>query len=507
MRIGNIPKRNLLSQCVGLVERILPVPAREPEAALRLACYLGALALFSAMTVLRYLRVTVVTPVYSLLVVTFLVLALALLFLACRSTVPRPLRVLFPYSRALLALGLAGTLWASTYSLVAIARYPGTLARPEHYWNDAVAMTDCSTDLFLRGHNPYASFSLGDCFARLHMDGRFTTPLRAGAFAGTAYPRHDVIRSLFDVARQGHVQHPAEFESYVSYPSGSFLLPALFYALGWRELSSFNIAWIIAAYLLLAWRAPPRLRPWLAPIALANVVVWDYAIHGYSEGLVVFLTLAAWVARRRPWLSAVLMGLAVTTRQDSWFFALFYAVLIVRTEGWRDAARRVAVMAAIFSATNVPFFVQSPAAWLDGVLGPVRDPMYQGGQGLVVLVLGGWLPLWPRPVYTGLELSALALCAGVYARICRRHPGTGFVLALVPLVLAWRSLFVYFYLPLPILCLWPLVEDARARGPRVLAARPGGGAPPVWGRRKVPAMTYPSDAPAGSVVPAARRVD
>jgi len=489
-----------------LLERLAPL--QEPEAALRLACYLGALALFNLLTMLRYLGIELYGRIYSVVVLASLGAALTLLFVACRSTAPRPLRALLPHGRILVVAGLAWTLWASSYSIADIARYPATLTRVEYYWNDAIAMTDCSTDLFVHGHNPYTDFSLGDCFTRLHMDGRFTTPLEAGAFAGVDYPRHDLERVLFGVAQAGHVQHPAEFESYVSYPAGSFLLPALFYALGWREMSVFYIACLAAAYLLLAWRAPPQLRPWLLPIALSNVITWDYAIHGYSEGLVVLLTLAAWMTWRRPWSSAVLMGLAVTTRQDAWFFALFYAVLILRVGGWRDVARRVGVMVAVFVATNAPFFAQSPAAWLTGVLGPVRDPMYYGGQGLIVLVQGGWLPLWPRPVYTAMEGVALLVCLAVYARICRRHPGAGLALALVPLVFAWRSLFVYFYLPLSILCLWPLIDDLREGRTsgvqriiaRVVARRAGAGGarpPPV-----VAAIARPLRSSRGGELPA-----
>jgi hypothetical protein len=64
------------------------------------------------------------------------------------------------------------------------------------------------------------------------------------------------------------------------------------------------------------------------------------------------------------------------------------------------------------------------------------------------------LPLWPRFVYAGLELAALVACLLLYVRICRRQPGTGPVLALIPVVFAWRSLFTYFYVALPMLSLW-----------------------------------------------------
>ena len=250
-------------------------------------------------------------------------------------------------------------------SLDHIAHFPTELGRPRHYWNDAIAMTDCSTRLVLQGQNPYTDFSLADCFARLHMTGKFSTPLRAGVFAHVRiYPTDRAQIRVLEMAGRQHVQHPAEFESYLSYPAGAFLLPAPFYALGWHEMSTFYIAWIVLAYLLLAWWAPWRLRPWLAPLALANLAYWDYAIHGFSEGLVVFPILAGWVTRRRAWLSAVLMGVAIATRQDAWLFALFYAILIGRTCGWRDAARRLAMMVALFGLANGPFVLWSPTAWI-----------------------------------------------------------------------------------------------------------------------------------------------
>jgi hypothetical protein len=439
------------------------VPIEEPVAALRLVYYLGGLACFSTMWILHDLNIWLNRHANGLAVFTCLIAGLSCFFLACRTTVPRWLCWLLPYSRMLVVVGLVGALWACSYSLDKIAHFPTALARPRHYWNDAIAMTDCSTRLVLHGQNPYTDFSLADCFARLHLTGKFSTPLRAGVFAHVRiYPTDQAQIRVLEMARRHHVQHPVEFESYLSYPAGAFLVPAPFYALGWHEMSTFYIAWIVLAYLLLAWLAPWRLRPWLAPLALANLAYWDYAIHGFSEGLVVFLILAGWVTWRRAWLSAVLMGVAIATRQDAWLFAVFYAILIGRTSGWRDAARRLAVMVALFGLANGPFILWSPTAWIAGVFGPLRDPMFPRGEGFIALGTTGWLPLWPRSVYTAVEIAVLGACLLLYGGICRRHPDTGLVLALVPLVFAWRALFVYFFLPLPILCLAPLLMGLRA---------------------------------------------
>jgi hypothetical protein len=115
--------------------------------------------------------------------------------------------------------------------------------------------------------------------------------------------------------------------------------------------------------------------------------------------------------------------------------------------------------------------------------------MYPLGEGVIALATSGVLPLWPRFVYAGLELATLVACLLLYVRICRRQPGTGPVLALIPVAFAWRSLFTYF-VALPMLSLWvflatlsadrgePQSRDARSALPpdRAYARRPHGAA-------------------------------
>jgi len=447
------------------------VPALEPAAALRLSCYLGGLACVGGITGLHN-NLWAVGYYGAAIAFVLLALAFVLFFLAARATVPRSLQALLPGARPLLALGLAVSLGISCYSLVSVARLPQSLSDPTRYWNDAVAITDCSAQLFARGRNPYTAFDEGTCLAGLHMDGRFTTPLRAGAFAGyaTIPSRSERVRLFAQDVRQGMRRLP-EFESLFSYPAGAFIFTWPVIALGGNGLSIFYIACFLLCYALLAWRAPARVRPWLALIALAHVGLWSYAAHGYSEGLDILLILAAWVFWRRALLSSVLLGLAVATRQDAWLVVPYYAILVGATYGVPALLRRLAVLALFFAAANAPFIVLSPRDWLDGILGPLKDPMFPGGDGLIGLSTSAWLPLWPRPVYTVLEAGAFVVCCAVYAHICRRHPGTGLVLALAPLFFAWRSLSIYFVLPLPIYVLWPVLADLAAS---VSAARPQG---------------------------------
>jgi len=71
--------------------------------------------------------------------------------------------------------------------------------------------------------------------------------------------------------------------------------------------------------------------------------------------------------------------------------------------------------------------------------------MFPRGTGFVRLALYGWLPLFPAWTYLALELVALVAGLVWYARSGWRRPELGFVLAVLPLFFAWRSLTTYFY--------------------------------------------------------------
>lgn len=93
-------------------------------------------------------------------------------------------------------------------------------------------------------------------------------------------------------------------------------------------------------------------------------------------------------------------------------------------------------MLAVFLACNLPFIVASPGDWLDGMLGPLRDPLFAEGIGLVGLSLSKILPLWPSAVYGGLELLLYALVFAFFTRRYAAAPGLAMILPLLPLAVA-----------------------------------------------------------------------
>ena len=404
-----------------------------------------------------------------------LALALCCFYLAARAVVPAwLLRHAGPLGAASLALGtLLGLL-----TLQGTLPYGQLAGSTHHYGNDATAATSCAVDELLKARNPYSAFRMGPCLQRT-FPGRDasvpvqeaaikTTPLRAGAFGRiSTYPTPAQLDAQFSRAQRARRAYPAEFESYFSYPSAAFLLPAIFVALHIHDISIFFSLCYLAVAALIIRRSSGSAR-WVALLViLANAALWPTLLGGATDGLYALLVLSGWVLRDRRWASALLLGLAAASRQQAWFYLLFYAVLIWQTHGRREASWRLGIVAAVFVGLNAPFFLTAPGAWAAGVLGPMRDAMFPRGTGLVALSIAGKgsLPLLPRAAYTLLEGLALAASLWFYRRTCRVHPGTGLVLAPIALFLAYRSLYTYF-LPISLLALYPaLVDRARPTDP------------------------------------------
>lgn len=393
-----------------------------------------------------------------------LVLALACFYLAARAAIPAALRRAGP-PLALLALPLAALL--AILTLQGTLSYRLVIGSTHHYANDAVVATGCAAHAVLRGENPYRTFRIIPCL-RASMDEAFaaikTTPLQAGAFSHVRlYPGRGQLLSQLRLAEARGTAHPAEFESAYSYPAAAFLIPALAVALGLADLSIFFTACYLAIVALVLRRARGIARRVALIALLANAALWPTLRSGASDSLYALLVLLAWAFLDRRWPSALALGLAVACRQPAWFYVPFYAILVGRTLGRREMAWRLGIAAGVFALCNLPFFLDAPSLWLQGVLGPVRDPMFPLGNGVIALSLGDShaLPLGSRALYAALEAIAFAACLAWYWRTCRKDPGTGLILASIALFFAWRSLYSYF-VPLTLLVLYPaLVASGR----------------------------------------------
>ncbi|HET9110721.1 MAG TPA: glycosyltransferase 87 family protein, partial [Ktedonobacterales bacterium] len=296
--------------------------------------------------------------------------------------------------------------------------------QPPFYPNDGATLDQYAARQLLAGHNPYVTTNIVSAIHSYHQPPQYTTPLHTGPFAGrslTDYPSASERTAAFNASPDGQ-----GFEGKLSYPALAFLPLVPFVWAGAPNATPLTLLCVLALGALLVTSAPRALRPWVALLCLADVPLLNAAVIADPDILYLVPLFAAWRWRDRAGLSAVLLGLALATKQLAWFSAPFLLVLVWRERSWRAAAGRLAGAAALFAAINAPFFLNDPRAWLAGVLAPQLDPMFPLGNGLIRLSLAGLLPLAPTPVYTALEVLALVGALLWYWRNCLRAPALGY---------------------------------------------------------------------------------
>jgi uncharacterized membrane protein len=152
----------------------------------------------------------------------------------------------------------------------------------------------------------------------------------------------------------------------------------------------------------------------------------------------------AWIFVESEWLSPIAVGLAVASRQPAWFAAPFYVLAIWKRNGRAEALRRGALIGVVALLPNLPFMIDNPSAFFDGVGAPMLGSLAPYGVGFVRLGLDGPLPLLPRAVYGGLAAVSFVTMLAVLWRFWRSVPIGALIFPFVPLYLAWRSLQNYF---------------------------------------------------------------
>ncbi len=340
------------------------------------------------------------------------------------------------------------------------------------YSNDGAIMDYYAAQQVTHDRNPYFKTNIVAALASLDAPSTTVTPLMDGQFRGTiAYPSDDAVQQVFlnDLryrSKQG-VPVPNEFESKYNYPAGSFLFLLPFVWMGLYDMRFLYALAILAMGAYLWFRMPRGLR-WLAPLLiLGDVPLIILARGGQPDplyGLFLMLGFAEWGRSR---VSPLFMGLAAATKQLAWFFLPFYFILIMRRFGLREAFRRSGIIGLIYLLINGAFIVKSPEAYVSSVMGPMQDPMFPMGIGVMALFVSGVLPMLPKFAFGVAELAVWGGALLAFWRSRLLVPASVAALAMLPLFFAWRSLVNYFYLiPLLALAITLAAPDAerRARG-------------------------------------------
>jgi hypothetical protein len=339
------------------------------------------------------------------------------------------------------------------------------------YWNDVISFNAANAQAVLSGRNPYTD------------DGNFLptliryaqappTPIQGPIFGyGYNYP---LLPRVFAIDR-AYMRDPAAYASAFdpatlhSYPALSFLLYVPLVALG-QDILWLHLLAYVALFVWLVALAPRDQRGWVALAAAAAVTIPLSTLMLDTEIVCLVFLLVAWRYRSRRWVSALALGLGCAFKQYCWLFAPFLLVDALLRYGWREALKRALIAGAAFLAPNLPFILMNPGAWLASVFLPVTGALFPQGMGLVALSLGRVLPGWPPLVYAVAELLAFAGALWLFVRYRRELQESVLLLALAPLIFAFRSPANYFAIA-PWLALYALLAIDRNRAARAADAR------------------------------------
>jgi len=315
---------------------------------------------------------------------------------------------------------------------------------PPQYSNDGTSLDTSAAALLVQGRNPYTDSNIINVARQFPIEPYWTTPLRQGQFANRiVYPTASEMRGVLDTDLKAG--SAPEFESKISYPALSFLTLVPFVLLNFYNVLSFYLICYIVL-VAIAWIVVrPELRPWLLILSLANVSMWTSVASGNLDVFYCLLIVLVWLLRERGGLSALLLGLALASKQLAWFFIPFYVLMVWRQYNFMEVVRRLTIAGGVALAINLPFMLWNPHAWLAGIMAPIVDPMFPTGAGLISLGATPLLPVFPPMVYAVLEAAAMLIALAWYWRLCKERPEAAMVLAVLPLFFAWRSLPSYFY--------------------------------------------------------------
>jgi len=271
-----------------------------------------------------------------------------------------------------------------------------------------------------------------------------------------------------------------EFETRFNYPGGAILIGLVAWAVGVRDLVGLFLAAVFVASYLVYRSADRRIRLAVALLLIGDAPLLLDSAVGATDVLYALILVIYWQVRERALAAGLLLGLAMATRQQAWFFAPFLIYLGWRTGGWRDVKLRLLPALLVFALCNLPFILLNPGDWLAGVLGPMRDPLFAEGVGVIAVPIALLKQqLGPPMLYAGFELVAYGLAFRLFMRRCLTAPGLAMLLPLLPLAFAWRSLHTYF-LVLPLLATAVLANSESVNAARRTVRRRLGGI--FWSR-------------------------
>lgn len=296
-----------------------------------------------------------------------------------------------------------------TVSEIAVQSSAWILTRPVGGFTDEYVLQYFSAIALLHGTNPYT--------VNFTQDITSMVPL----YYRTILPNGSIVHNM-------------------DYPAFAFLyyLPAA--TLGVSGIYQ-DVVVILLFLTFAVWKSPIDYK-WFIPM----VFILDYTCSVFIAGSI---TDAAWVVMvclavftiKNPRLSAILMGLAISYKEEAIVILPFYLILIYKTYGISLLKVRMFWIGATALAINLPFFLLAPKVFIQDILIPITAPLEVGGVGLSLFDL-------PKEFYTFLFVVSLVLGFVAYYKWFPELRIGGFVA--FPMIALWlnarslQSYMVYF---------------------------------------------------------------
>ncbi|MCL4451130.1 MAG: glycosyltransferase 87 family protein [Candidatus Thermoplasmatota archaeon] len=293
------------------------------------------------------------------------------------------------------------------------------------YGTDEIAIDTYASYLFVHRKDPYINANMVNVFTVTGFPKSLITPLlKGGAVQFLIYPGLAVL--LFIPTVLLHV------------PSYSILL-------------FFNLLAFVVVYLYYRNTQFTFAAPALAVAMIVNMEYAVFSISGVTDIVWVTFVAIAYFFRKKPWISGLMFGLAVSFKQTPLLILPFFLFFLYNENDLRKDAVYKFLLAGIlaFAITNAPFILANAYDWAVNIAEVAFQPIIGVGIGPSITSFAGFLYV-PSIVFTIISISLLFIFFVLYVENYSKLRFAFFTFPIVVFLFNFRVLENY-------LIFWPFL--------------------------------------------------
>ncbi len=293
------------------------------------------------------------------------------------------------------------------------------------YGTDEIAIDTYASYLFLHGKDPYINANMINVFSVTGFPQSLITPLlRGGSVQFLIYPGLAVL--LFIPTVLLHV------------PSYSVLL-------------FFNLLAFIVVYQYYRKTQFTFAAPALAVAMIVNMEYAVFSINGVTDIVWVTFVAIAYFFRKKPWISGLMFGLAVSFKQTPLVILPFFLFFLYNENDLKKDSIYKFLTAGIlvFVVTNAPFIISNAYAWAVNITEIAFQPIIGVGIGPSITSFAGYIYV-PSAVFTIISVMLLFIFFVLYVENYSRLRFAFFTFPIVVFLFNFRVLENY-------LIFWPFL--------------------------------------------------